>query len=87
MIVLRLPAKEVTPLINTLPAKASLYLLATKEVRKMEKYTIWHPALDTESIEPLIPILDEIFAEILEQANHDNSQALLQVLAAIKNPA
>lgn len=52
----------------------------------MERYSEWHPALEDQSIEPLVPILDEIFAEILEQANHENTQALLQVLAVIKNP-
>ena len=52
----------------------------------MDKYLHWHPALESQSIEPLVPILDEIFAELLEQANHENTQALLQVLAAIKNP-
>jgi hypothetical protein len=52
----------------------------------MEKYSHWHPALEDQSIVPLVPILDEIIAELLEQANHENTQALLQVLAAIKNP-
>ena len=52
----------------------------------MEQYSHWHPALENQSIEPLVPILDEIFAEILEQANHDNTQVLLQVLQVIKNP-